>query len=85
MAIPERNDVLVLPNADGTPAHLRPVPVCRVNSGRIRRVDDTLELIPNDRKDEVLPQAVRDALAEADNPLAARQVQGVFPDRTPHP
>lgn len=41
---------------------------------------DAGELVTNEGKDEVLPDAVRDAFAEAEDPLAAWEVEGVLPD-----
>ncbi len=41
---------------------------------------DRGELVTNEGEDEVLPYAVRDAFAKAEDPLAAGEVEGVLPD-----
>ncbi len=43
-----------------------------------------VKLVPDDTEDEVFPKAVRDAFAEADDPLAARQVQWILPNGPAH-
>lgn len=43
-----------------------------------------VELVADDGHDEVLPETVRDALFEADDPLPALDVQRVFPHRPAH-
>ena len=43
---------------------------------------DARKLVADEREDEVLPDAIRDALAEAEDPLAAREVERVLPDWT---
>jgi len=40
---------------------------------------DTSELITDEGKNEFLPDAVRDALAEAEDPLPAREIEWVLP------
>ena len=60
--VPDAEYILVLAHANRTPAHLRP----RV----LMRRRDASELVTDEGKDEVLPDAVRDAFAEAEDPLA---------------
>ncbi len=43
------------------------------------RRSDTCELVPNKSEDEVLPNAICDALAEAQDPLSSWEVEGVLP------
>jgi hypothetical protein len=60
--VPDAEYILVLAHTDRTPAELRPRVLVR------RR--DACELVTNEGEDEVLPDAVRDAFAEAEDPLA---------------
>lgn len=75
MAVPERDNVLVLPDAYSTSAHFWPLPwrdaVLVAARTHVCSVDDALELVTDDGKNEVLPQPIRDALSKADDPLAA--------------
>lgn len=69
--VPDAEDVLVLTHANRTPAYLRPlVIVWRHDAGK---------LVADESENEVLPDAIGDALAEADDPLSAGEVEGVFP------
>jgi hypothetical protein len=43
------------------------------------RRHDTSELVADEGKDEVLPDAIRDALAKAEDPLPAGEVEWVLP------
>ena len=43
------------------------------------RRHDAGKLVADESENEVLPDAVGDALAEAEDPLSAREVEGVFP------
>jgi hypothetical protein len=43
---------------------------------------DTGELIADECEDEILPDTIRDALAEAEDPLPTGEVEGVLPYRT---
>ncbi len=58
--IPDAEDVLALTHANRTPTYLRPFVLVR------RR--DASELVADESEDEVLPDAIRDALAEAEDP-----------------
>ena len=70
--VPDAEYILVLAYADRAPAYLRPrVLVWRRDAGK---------LVTNEGEDKVLPDAVRDAFAEAEDPLAAGKVEGVLPD-----
>ena len=42
---------------------------------------DAGELVTNEGEHELLPNAIRDALAEAEDPLAAGEVERIFPHR----
>jgi hypothetical protein len=46
---------------------------------------DASKLVPDEGKDEVLPDAIGDALAEAENPLTAGEVERVLPDGATDP
>ena len=70
--IPDAEDVLALTHANRTPTYLRPFVLVR------RR--DASELVADESEDEVLPDAIRDALAEAEDPFPAGKVEGVLPD-----
>ena len=70
--VPNAEYILVLAHANRAPANLWPFVLVR------RR--DARELVADESEDEVLPDAIRDALAKAKNPLAAGEVEGVLPD-----
>jgi hypothetical protein len=75
--VPHTEYVLILAYANRASANLRPLVLVR------RR--DASELVTDEGKDEVLPDAIRDALAEAEDPLAAGEIERVLPDRTTDP
>jgi hypothetical protein len=79
--IPNAHDVLALPHADRAPAHLRPL-LAVLPRALLRRAP--VELVAHDRKHEVLPNTVRDALSEADDPLPTSNVHRVLPDGPAH-
>lgn len=92
MAVPDGDDVLVLTHTNRAPADFGPLalrcgPVL-LAPARLRAVGRRVssralgELVANDSEDEVLPKAVRNALAETDYPLAAGEVKRVLPDGT---
>jgi hypothetical protein len=70
-AIPNTKNVLALTHADRAPTYLRPLVL-------VRRCDAS-ELIANESEDEVLPDAIGDALAEAQDPLPTGKVKRVLP------
>jgi hypothetical protein len=45
---------------------------------------DTRKLVADEREDEVLPDAIRDTLAEAEDPLSTREVEWVLPYGATH-
>ena len=69
--VPNAEDVLVRTHANRAPAYLRP-------SDIVWRCD-TGKLVADESEDEVLPDAIGDAFAKAENRLSAREVEGVFP------
>ena len=60
--IPYAEYILILAHADRAPAYLRPCVLMRRRDGG--------ELVTDEGEDEVLPDAVCDAFAEAEDPLA---------------
>lgn len=62
---------------------LRPYRASRIFSSRswVVRASTFGELVPEYGENEVLPKAVRDTLAQPDDPFAAREIQRVLPDR----
>jgi hypothetical protein len=72
--IPDAKDVLALTHANRTTTYLRPLVFVR------RR--DTGELIANECEDEILPDTIRDALAETEDPLPTGEVERILPYRT---
>lgn len=77
MPVPNAYNVLALANADGTATDLRPFVL-----GHRPAV---VELVADDGKDEIFPDAVRNALTEAYDPLAPSDVEWVFPDGPTNP
>jgi len=91
--VPQTDNVFALSHTDGTPTNLRPIrprpptvapilPTPGIIARSLLYNPTFIELIPNNSKDEILPNPIRNALLQADDPFPAREVEWILPNRS---
>lgn len=83
IAIPQADDVLILPDADRTTTDFivasRIFLVLVITICRLWSITTFVKLVTDDSKHEVFPQSICDALSQANDPFSTREIQRVFP------